>query len=335
MNTLKLYKNSAIRTIMLSGMIFGLTAGVLPALAVDEVDDQTVESYYANPAQAAHAAQLAEQYTEQYATDYPGVSDAQLAVNDAQEKVDGLQSIIDDPDANEEEIAAATSALTEAQQQLTQAELSYSDLVAEVTGTTAADIQSMRSRGMGWGDIAHQLGVHPSVLGLGHSKNARNQYTETELTRTELEGIEVEELTESTTKNNRAGITKGQGKGVRSQIHEPGTGLVESPDSATGKNSSFNSQNDTDKGKSETSDTSGNNGNSDKGGGNDKGNSNDNGNSGGNGGGNSGGNGSGNGNGNSGDNSGGNGGGNGNGNGGGNGNGNGGGNGNGNGGGKK
>jgi hypothetical protein len=32
------------------------------------------------------------------------------------------------------------------------------------------EISDMRSSGMGWGNIAKQLNVHPSFLGLGHSK---------------------------------------------------------------------------------------------------------------------------------------------------------------------
>jgi hypothetical protein len=52
------------------------------------------------------------------------------------------------------------------------------NLAAAVTATggtqTAAEIEAMRADGMGWGDIAHALGVHPSTLGvgqkLGHSR---------------------------------------------------------------------------------------------------------------------------------------------------------------------
>jgi hypothetical protein len=36
-------------------------------------------------------------------------------------------------------------------------------------------ITSMRANGMGWGDIAHAVGVHPSVLGSGHSKKAEDK----------------------------------------------------------------------------------------------------------------------------------------------------------------
>ena len=44
-------------------------------------------------------------------------------------------------------------------------------LFAETVGVNTTDIANMRGSGMGWGDIAHHFGLHPSVLGLGHSKS--------------------------------------------------------------------------------------------------------------------------------------------------------------------
>lgn len=43
-------------------------------------------------------------------------------------------------------------------------------LLAEMVGVLTQDIADMRGSGMGWGEIAHYFGVHPGVLGLGHSK---------------------------------------------------------------------------------------------------------------------------------------------------------------------
>ena len=45
------------------------------------------------------------------------------------------------------------------------------DLFAETVGVLTSDISDMRGDGMGWGDIAHHFGLHPSVLGLGHSRS--------------------------------------------------------------------------------------------------------------------------------------------------------------------
>ena len=45
------------------------------------------------------------------------------------------------------------------------------DLFAETVGVLTSDISDMRGDGMGWGDIAHHFGLHPSVIGLGHSSS--------------------------------------------------------------------------------------------------------------------------------------------------------------------
>jgi hypothetical protein len=48
--------------------------------------------------------------------------------------------------------------------------------------TTMGEIAGMREAGMGWGEIAHALGVHPGTLGLGHNKGVAPQSpTETQL----------------------------------------------------------------------------------------------------------------------------------------------------------
>lgn len=47
--------------------------------------------------------------------------------------------------------------------------------LAEASGTSVESITDLRESGMGWGEIAHELGVHPSVLGLGHTKKEFNE----------------------------------------------------------------------------------------------------------------------------------------------------------------
>jgi Na+-transporting methylmalonyl-CoA/oxaloacetate decarboxylase gamma subunit len=50
-------------------------------------------------------------------------------------------------------------------------DIAYAEaLLAEMVGVLTQDIAEMRGSGMGWGEIAHYFGVHPGVLGLGHSK---------------------------------------------------------------------------------------------------------------------------------------------------------------------
>jgi hypothetical protein len=47
---------------------------------------------------------------------------------------------------------------------------------------TLGEIADMRDAGMGWGQIAHELGVHPGTLGLGHTKGIAPQSpTETQM----------------------------------------------------------------------------------------------------------------------------------------------------------
>ena len=42
--------------------------------------------------------------------------------------------------------------------------------MAENVGVTAESIEAMREDGMGRGEIAHELGLHPGLLGMGHTK---------------------------------------------------------------------------------------------------------------------------------------------------------------------
>ncbi len=44
-------------------------------------------------------------------------------------------------------------------------------LAQEEIDQLGADIAEMRASGMGWGEICHEFGIHPSVLGHGHHKD--------------------------------------------------------------------------------------------------------------------------------------------------------------------
>lgn len=128
-------------------------AWCLSLLSTAAIADE--ESYFSNPAQAAHAANLAE------------------------------ASALSDEEA--------------------EAEQAYSDRLAEIGG--------MRASGMGWGEIAHAIGVHPSVLGLGHQKKARNSYTN-------------QEMVEATERNTKTGYAKGHGFGL--DTDDDGFGMASS-----------------------------------------------------------------------------------------------------------
>ncbi|MDH5509508.1 MAG: carboxypeptidase regulatory-like domain-containing protein [Nitrospinota bacterium] len=40
--------------------------------------------------------------------------------------------------------------------------------IGDLAGIPASEVEAMRLSGMGWGQIAHELGLHPGHLGMGH-----------------------------------------------------------------------------------------------------------------------------------------------------------------------
>ncbi len=173
-------------------LLLGLAAIVLAVfstsmVSADEFTDNE-ESYYDNPAQAAHASQLAD---EAALSD----DDVQQAFDDYQEALDALGE-----EPTDEELAEV-QALEE----------TYQEALSAVTGVIEADIEAMRTSGMGWGDIAHELGVHPSTLGLGHKRGGM-EFSE-------------QELAEATARNTRNGLAKGHGLGVHGGVGSSNQGL--------------------------------------------------------------------------------------------------------------
>ena len=144
----------------------------------DEPDD-TIESYFSNPAQAAHAANLAEA---------SALSDeeAEALEQEALADLEKAQEALDAGEISEEEFA--------------EIEAEIDDRLSGISGVSVDEIGEMRASGMGWGEIAHEIGVHPSVLGLGHQKKARNSYTN-------------QEMVEATQRNTKTGYAKGHGVG--------------------------------------------------------------------------------------------------------------------------
>jgi len=156
-------------------LVLGWTSPVLsdehpddPAAPVVENEDSADDiSQYQYAAQAAHASNLAEA-TYEIDTEINALI-GQLAVAESEEPQDqgeitGLEAEIE---RREEEIQA--------------------------------EITEMRASGMGWGEIAHALGVHPGVLGLGHSKKDAKV------------GVDAE-LAMATTMDMKTGNSMGHGK---------------------------------------------------------------------------------------------------------------------------
>lgn len=70
--------------------------------------------------------------------------------------------------ATEEEVGEAERNLAEKEASLNRTKV---EALAANSNLSAAEIESMRASGMGWGRIAKEAGVHPSVLGTGSGKS--------------------------------------------------------------------------------------------------------------------------------------------------------------------
>jgi hypothetical protein len=113
--------------------------------------------------------------------------------------------------ASEDEIRAAEENLTEAQE-------AYAEELSERTGVLTGEIEAMRNTGMGWGQIAHELGVHPGLLGLGHTKRVRNRETTGLAGPHNAPDADSDEIAEATERNPRSGWSKGHGVGLNTGV---------------------------------------------------------------------------------------------------------------------
>lgn len=115
-------------------------------VAVVDREDEAVPAYQ-NAAQAAHDANLAEAAYEKIDAEMAAL-EHRLTAEEAKDPAEQDSALIDQLNSDLVELAA------------------------QRTGIEQGDIAQMRADGMGWGEIAHALGVHPGVLGLGHSKKS-------------------------------------------------------------------------------------------------------------------------------------------------------------------
>lgn len=170
---------------------------------------------YSNPAQAMHAANLAEAAAMQPNEELDAARQDVLAAEDA--------LALAEKSGSEAEIAAAKSALEEA-------ETSFAEAFEKVTGVFEEDILGLRESGMGWGQIAHELGVHPGTLGLGHAKKREREAGQIEddwAVPSEEIGGETE-LAEATARDVKGGWAKGHGASAgESTAAGKGLGLSE------------------------------------------------------------------------------------------------------------
>ena len=186
-----------------------LLAAALPAMADvldpavgEEVPGEEADSYLdtLNDTQLQRIENLASASFDP--KDYESLAEALEAVEQAELDLEAAIAA-DDPDA----IALAEQALADAR-------LAAEDGMSEALGAAAEEIAAMREDGMGWGVICHELGLHPSVLGMGHT----NRYRETIQTSGELEDGEAVanranhgQGLGSTDRNLGGGVAKGHG----------------------------------------------------------------------------------------------------------------------------
>ena len=172
----------------------------------DEPGDEDMTPSYANPAQAQHAANLAAAVASQSDENTEGaLSDVEQAEADLAEA---------EKNGNQEDIDAAEEKLAEAQE-------AYADVISEKSGVVSAEIVDMRNAGMGWGQIAHELGVHPGLLGLGHTKKKHGSYAQQGVDTTVGE-VDMDEVTEATERNTRSGWSKGHGVDLNAGVGSTG-----------------------------------------------------------------------------------------------------------------
>lgn len=169
---------------------------------------------FSNPAQAQHAAQLAEEVAAR-----------------GNAEIDAAQAAVDAAEADLANTHPADPAYFDLEKNLEATVAVRDGLVAELTGLTINEIADMRAAGMGLGDIAHELGVHPGLLGLGHTKGKQKAHQKAYAAPREdviAGSITANELNEATRRNTGSGWAKGHGVGMDKGVHSPGTGLTES-----------------------------------------------------------------------------------------------------------
>jgi len=169
----------------------------------DSNDDADLTSAFQNPAQAAHASQLAD-------------AAATLGNEETEETLAAVEAANEELDKAME--AADPAAIEQAKADVAAAEQAYADAVAGLTGVISQDLLDMREAGMGWGNIAKELGVHPGLLGLGHTKGKQKNIAEAYEGATAVGSIEASEVAEATARNTRSGYAKGHGLAMNTGV---------------------------------------------------------------------------------------------------------------------
>jgi len=193
-------------------MVIAFCLFIFSPIAVAFADDLSPEeSAFENPTQALRAINLAEAYA---AMPDPELEKALDLVNTTEDDLEKAQADLDalDPDnlENEDAIALLKTKIEDLELELKDAQDDVDSRMADDAGVTPEDILMMREEGMGWGEIAHELGLHPGVLGMGHTKRNQNKNTWKKDLNSDGE-ISDNEIEEATARNFKYGFSKGHG----------------------------------------------------------------------------------------------------------------------------
>lgn len=162
----------------------------------DDIDNEAPA--FNSPAQAQRAENLsALTASEPDQEAIEALEEAEAKAQDLAEAKETLERLKSDPNATPEQIAAAEAAVQAAQDAFEQAQAVADEKMAAFAGVPVKEIAEMRAGGMGWGQIAHELGVHPGALGLGHIKG--------------FQASQADEVKAATERNLKTGWTKGHG----------------------------------------------------------------------------------------------------------------------------
>ncbi len=129
----------------------------IPTIGFTDEDIPDEAPSYTNTAQVMHASNLADAAA---LTLDEETKTAAERLSKARDEYDELNT---DQNTSEDDIKLASEKLEVARK-------GYADEIERLTGEASDLIYNKRVDGMGWGQIAHDLGVHPGTLGLGHTK---------------------------------------------------------------------------------------------------------------------------------------------------------------------
>ncbi|MGB5983691.1 MAG: hypothetical protein WBG37_00185, partial [Desulfobacterales bacterium] len=206
--------------------VLAMALGAETASAQTATDTLDETPAFTNPAQAQKAESISEATaTEPSEEDIAILEDAEAkaaALEAAEADLAAAQQALDQlpDDATQEEVDLATQALADAQDAHDQALAANEEAqaladatLAELAGVPVADIYEMRKT-MGWGQICLELGIDPSVVGLGqkqqlghrHQQRNFNPYPDEEELTTEIQAM--------TQRNLKTGWSQGHGYGI-------------------------------------------------------------------------------------------------------------------------